>query len=94
MTMPGMRPIPDPEAEMHRLAAERKISPRVRKILDEAITVVKPGETLIVRLTPANWTPMQFREYQEALDRILEYRQMPFAAVAILADEIGVAEPR
>lgn len=29
MTMPGMRPIPDPEAEMHRLASERVQEPAV-----------------------------------------------------------------
>jgi hypothetical protein len=29
MTMPGMRPIPDPQAEMERLAAERMAAPAI-----------------------------------------------------------------
>jgi hypothetical protein len=93
MTMPGARPIPDPEAEMHRLAAERKVSPHVRKVLDEAVTVVKPGETLIVRLPWGSVYAQQVVEYQRALDDIVKHRGLPFRVIVICADQIAVAEP-
>lgn len=39
---------------------------QVRSLLREAVTVVKPGEVLILRVSE-NFTPNQLREYQESL---------------------------
>jgi hypothetical protein len=38
----------------------------VRQLLRECVTVVKPGEVLVIRTT--DLTPYQVREYQEALN--------------------------
>jgi hypothetical protein len=59
-------------------------------ILRECVTVVKPGETLIVRGT--NWTPAQTREIQQAMDEMYELGIIPFKALAVFGDELGVAE--
>ena len=59
-------------------------------ILRECVTVVKPGETLVVRGT--NWTPAQTREIQQAMDEMHELGIVPFKALAVFGDELGVAE--
>jgi hypothetical protein len=38
----------------------------VRQLLRECVTVVKPGEVLVIRTT--DLTPNQMREYQEAVN--------------------------
>ena len=38
----------------------------VRQLLRECVTVVKPGETLVIR--DRNWTPNQVREIQDWMD--------------------------
>jgi hypothetical protein len=95
MMPPGMRPIPDPEAEMHRLAQARKTPPadpaQIRALLRECVTVVAPGETLIIR-AHRNWTPKQVGEYQRALDDAAEYLNLPFRAVALMGEEFAVAK--
>lgn len=63
---------------------------QVRQLLAECVTVVKPGETLILRLG-REWTPRQFRELQDALDSAIQYRDLPFQALAVPADGLGVA---
>jgi hypothetical protein len=62
----------------------------VRRMLRECVTVVKPGETLIVRGT--NWTPNQTREVQQVMDGMHELGIVPFKALAVFGDELGVAE--
>jgi hypothetical protein len=59
-------------------------------ILRECVTVVKPGETLVVRGT--NWTPAQTREIQQAMDEMYELGIVQFKALAVFGDELGVAE--
>ena len=64
----------------------------IRQILRECVTVVKPGETLIVRGT--NWTPGQTREIQQVMDEMRELGIVPFKALAVFGDELGVVEPQ
>ena len=75
------RPAPEPPA----------LSPaQVRYLLRECVTVVKPRETLVVRGT--NWTPAQTREIQQVMDEMYELGIVPFKALAVFGDELGVAE--
>ena len=92
MTFPlGSRVIPDADAEMRRRAAERQVPEHVREALDHAVTVVKPGETLIIRLD-RNATLGQAQHYQEALDQIVKARGLPFTALVLLGEELAVGE--
>jgi hypothetical protein len=63
----------------------------IRALLRECVTVVKPGETLIIRAWP-EWTPNQVRELQEALNGIREDGDLPFRAIIVPGAELGVAE--
>jgi hypothetical protein len=96
MIPPGMRPIPDAEAEMERLAALRKEPPpltpdQARALLRECVTVVKPGETLIVRANE-NWTPRQVREIQDFADTVSEYRELGVKILFLPGEEFAVAK--
>ena len=64
----------------------------VRQLLRECVTVVKPGETLVIRV-PATWNPMQVREYAEAVYDGVEYLDLPFKAFVVTGDELAIAEP-
>ena len=65
----------------------------VRQLLRECVTVVKPGETLVVRVG-GEWTPAQMREMQDALnwgwDDGTPY--WPFRTLIVYGEELGVAE--
>lgn len=63
----------------------------IRSLLRECVTVVKPGETLIIRGN-RNWTPLQLREVQEWLDREPEWRGLAFKILVVPGEELGVAE--
>lgn len=90
MHVPGAHPIPDAEAEMHRLAAERKVPEHVRKTLGDAALIIKPGETLIIRTETLN--ARQMDEYQAALDYLAKVRQLPFKVLVVHGDDLAVAE--
>ena len=62
----------------------------VRQFLQECVTAVAPGETLVLRLR--DLTPMQIREYQDAMDSATEYGIIPFKVLVVFADELGVVE--
>ena len=62
----------------------------VRHLLSECVTVIRPGETLLLRCG-RDWTPDQAREVQEWMDRAIEWRDLGFKALVVLADELGVA---
>ena len=64
----------------------------IRQLLRECVTVVKPGETLILRV-PWNTLPAQVRELQDALNDGIEYTQAPFGVFVVPGDELTVAEP-
>ena len=62
----------------------------VRHLLSECVTVIRPGETLLLRCG-RDWTPGQAREVQEWMDRAIEWRDLGFKALVVPADELGVA---
>ncbi len=64
----------------------------IRQLLRECVTVVKPGETLVIR-GDRNWTPNQVREVQDWLDSAAEWRDLGFKILVVPGDEFGIAEP-
>lgn len=65
-------------------------SEQVRQLLRECVTIVKPGETLVVRV-PWTTTPTQLREYQRAMDSA-EGGVIPFRVLVVAGDELGVRQ--
>jgi hypothetical protein len=63
----------------------------VRQLLRECVTVVRPGETLVIR--GRNWTPLQVREIQQVMDAMHEDGRIPFRVLAVFGDELGVVQP-
>jgi hypothetical protein len=71
--------------------AEPELTPdQILTLLRECVTVVKPGETLVIRM--ADLTPSQQYEYQMALSRAYQDGFLPFRAFIFTGDELGVAE--
>jgi len=64
----------------------------VRQLLRECVTVVKPGEHLILRV-PWSVAPAQVRELQEVVNAMAEYLELPFRMLVLPGDELGVAQP-
>jgi hypothetical protein len=64
---------------------------QVRYLLRECVTVVKPGETLVIR--GRDWTPGQVREIQDWMDAERESGRISFQVLAVIGDELAVAEP-
>jgi hypothetical protein len=64
----------------------------IRSLLRECVTVVKPGETLIIRVSE-NMTPSQCREYQQAVDSGITHWDLGFRAMVLPAEGLGIAEP-
>jgi hypothetical protein len=62
---------------------------QIRRLLRECVTVVKPGETLVIR--GRDWTPSQLREIQQAMDDMYQLGQVSFRALAVPGDELGTA---
>jgi hypothetical protein len=58
---------------------------------EEAQTAIEDGETLVVR--GANWTPEKLREIQECMDVMHRKGIVPFKALAVPGDELGVEAP-
>jgi len=65
---------------------------QVRQLLSECVTVVKPGETLVLRMD-REWGPQAMREVQDMLDEVIRWRELPFRAIVVPADEVAVAQP-
>lgn len=95
------------EAELRESAAEalklgpppRLIPPepllspaQVRYLLRQCVTVVKPGETLVIR--GRDWTPNQVREIQRVVDAMREDGTIGFKVLAVFGDELGAIEAR
>lgn len=64
-----------------------------RELLRECVTVVKPGEVLVVRASDS-WTPMQVRELQYFADAMNEYRELGVAILFMPGEEFAVAKAR
>jgi hypothetical protein len=63
----------------------------IRHLLRECATVVGPGETLVIR--DRNWTPNQVREIQRWMDDEYESGRIGFKVLAVIGEELGVAQP-
>jgi hypothetical protein len=63
----------------------------VRDLLRECVTVVKPGETLIIRL-PADSPEETVSYYRDRIQAAREHYRLPFQVVVVAADGLGVAE--
>lgn len=70
---------------VHMLSPEQ-----VRLLLRECVTVVKPGETLVLR--GRDWTPNQVHEIQQVMDAMHEDGTIPFKVLAVFGDELGVIQ--
>ena len=101
---PAWEPLTEAEeAELREAIAEvANLPPRVvqpppltadeiRQLLSECVTVVKPGETLILRV-PWTTTPTQVRELQVVLDETTAWLELPFKALVVPGDELTVAQ--
>jgi hypothetical protein len=78
--------------EMRLIPQTPPLTPeQIRCLLRECVTVVKPGETLIIR--DRNWTPNQVREIQQWMDDEYQSGRIGFKVLAIIGEELGVAEP-
>lgn len=64
-----------------------------RALLRECVTVVRPGETLIVR-AHEHWTPQQVRELQDYADTVTEYRDLGVKILFVPGEEFAVAQPK
>ena len=60
-----------------------------RALLRECAMIVKPGETLVIRL-PVETPPSQVREYRAVLDEMRD--AFGLTAVAVIADELGIVQ--
>jgi hypothetical protein len=64
---------------------------QVRQLLRECVTVVKPGETLVMR--GCDWTPEQVRAIREWMDRERESGRISFRVLVVPGDELAVVQP-
>jgi hypothetical protein len=62
-----------------------------RRLLRECVTVIKPGETLLIRV-PLTWTPDQVSRYARQVNDMHEAMELPFRALVVPAGSIGIAE--
>ena len=84
-----------PEAALAALDADTgpDLTPeQVRQLLRECVTVVKPGETLIIRV-PLTWTPTMVSDYNTTIQDVHEMMELPFRAMVVPAEGLAVAEP-
>jgi hypothetical protein len=72
--------------------AEPALTPdEARSLLRECVTVVRPGETLVVRAY--DWmTPQQMREVQNVFNAMHDDGFVPFRAWIVPGAELGVVE--
>jgi hypothetical protein len=63
----------------------------IRRLLRECVTVVRPGETLLIRV-PLTWTPDQVSRYARQVNDMHEAMELPFRALVVPAGSIGLAE--
>jgi hypothetical protein len=63
-----------------------------RALLSECVTVVKPGETLVIRV-PESWTPQQAEQYQEYADAATGSARISFPVLVVIGEELAVVQP-
>jgi hypothetical protein len=69
-------------------AAQALKADEIRALLAESVTVVAPGETLVIQVDHT-WTPNQMREYQCSLNS----SGLPFRCLVVTGGNLGVAGP-
>ena len=79
------------ERTRHRLLNAPLTPDEVRQLLRECVTVVAPGETLVVRV-PSAWSALQVRDYSEVLRAAADRLGVPFQVMIVVGDGLGVAE--
>ena len=82
------------QPDAHRLRVLAQPPPltpeQVRYLLRECVTVVKPGETLVIR--GRDWTPSQISEMQRYIDFMGEEGVISFKVLIAPGDELGVVQ--
>ena len=63
----------------------------IRQILRACVTVVKPGETLIIRV-PLTWTSAMVSNYTDTIQSVNEMLELPFRVLVVPAESLAVAE--
>lgn len=63
----------------------------IRVLLRECVTVVKPGEVLVIRVSE-DMTPNQVREYQDMVDAGIKFWHLGIKAMVLRAQALGIAE--
>jgi hypothetical protein len=87
---PGAAPLPHETVRVGAFAGEPVLTPETaRALLRECVTVVKPGEMLVVR-APDWWTPGQAGEYQQYAQAVAGDA---FRVLVVLGEELAIAEP-
>ena len=70
---------------------ERPLTPdEMHSLLRECVTVVKPGEILVLRCGP-EYTPNHLRDIQEVANEMARFGDWPCVMV-VPGDELGVVE--
>ena len=71
---------------------EPPLSPdQIRSLLRECVTVVKPGEVLVIRVSE-NMTPRQCSEYQQAVDGWIAYGDLGIKVMVLPGEGLGITE--
>ena len=65
----------------------------IRQLLRECVTVVKPGEHLILRI-PWSVTPTQVHELQDFATETAESLGLPFKVLILPGDGLAITEGR
>src|ERR1039457_1915326 len=69
--------------ECIRFPLRMHLSPdEIRQLLRECVTVVKPGETLVVRV-PLTWTPDDVNRYSRTIGELNEALDLPFRTLVV-----------
>lgn len=56
------------------------------------MTVVRPGETLVIRV-PDTWNPQQADETWRRLSEVISDRELGFTVLLVPGEELAVARP-
>jgi hypothetical protein len=93
MTLPPGAHAPDEAAdEMAAGPPAAALTPEAaRALLRECITVVQPGETLVVRV-PGDWTPRMMVEYQDYADAATESGYIPFKVLVVIGEQVAIVQ--
>lgn len=63
----------------------------VRELLRECVTVVAPGEVLVIRV-PDDWSARQAHEAQERISEVVASRKLGIAVLLLPGEEFAVAK--